>query len=83
MNYMVMATHKGYYGVLREPGEIFQLKAKEDFSKRWMRKMSKETPPTREIEDYQDPRITHKPPPEPLTYHDVNQRRPVAEQTWE
>lgn len=35
----VIATQRGLYGRIREKGEPFTIAKKQDFSKRWMRKV--------------------------------------------
>ena len=40
----VVATRRGYYGDLREPGEQFTISGKEALSERWMEPVEEEKP---------------------------------------
>lgn len=39
MSIKVMATRQGFYGNLREPGELFTIKDEKAFSIKWMKKI--------------------------------------------
>lgn len=38
----VVATKRGYYNGLREPGDLFDIADEKAFSEKWMRKATKE-----------------------------------------
>lgn len=71
--YPVMALRKGHYDYIRDEGEIFLIRDKSDFSKKWMKKMPLNTKPSRHIEEYAvDPRLTMTPKDDPATHYEHN-----------